>query len=119
VYEVTVQGDGSARYEGKRFVRSKGPETGEISEEALVSLLQSFDRAAFSAIDDRAFGTCFDAPHTIIGIAVDGYTKTVDIDSCYPNSRPKAGVLQLGKQIDDAVGTKQWVKCEGGDCIRE
>ena len=119
VYEVTIQGDGSARYEGKRFVRSKGPETIKISQASLANLLGRFDRAGFSTFDDRAFGVCFDAPHTIIGIAVDGYTKTVNIDDCYPNSRPKAGVLQLGKQIDDVLGTKQWVECEGGNCIRE
>jgi len=119
VYEVTIQGDGSAKYEGKRFVRSKGPESVKISQATLANLLGRFDRAGFSTLDDRAFGLCFDAPHTIIGIAVDGYTKTVNIDDCYPNSRPKAGVLQLGKQIDDAVGAKQWVECEGDSCIRQ
>jgi Domain of unknown function (DUF6438) len=117
VYEVTIQGDGSARYEGTMFVRTKGPETIKISQLSLARLLERFDRVGFSTVDDRAFGICFDAPHTIIGIAVDGYTKAVNIDDCYSSSRPKAGVLQLGQQIDDAVGTNQWVKCDARNCV--
>ena len=117
VYEIRIQGDGSARYEGTTFVRTKGPEIVKIAPQMLTNLLESFDRAGFSTIDDRAFGVCFDAPHTIITISIDGYTKTVNIDDCFGNSRPKVGVIELGRQIDDAVGSKRWVECQGDRCI--
>ena len=117
VYEIRIQGDGSARYEGTTFVRTKGPEIVKIAPQMLTNLLESFDRAGFSTIDDRAFGVCFDAPHTIITISIDGYTKTVNIDDCFGNSRPKVGVIELGRQIDDTVGSKRWVECQGDRCI--
>jgi hypothetical protein len=117
VYEITIHGDGSARYEGKMFVRSKGPEMVKISRETLTDLLQSFDREDFSTIDDRAFGICFDAPHTIITISVDGYTKTADIDDCLAKSKPKSSVLEIGREIDNDVDSEQWVECHGSGCV--
>lgn len=117
VYGITIQGDGTAKYEGTMFVRTKGPEIAKIPSEILANLLQSFDRASFSTIDDRAFGVCFDAPHTIIKISVDGYVKTLNVDDCFANSKPKSAVIELGRQIDDIVGSKQWVKCLGSSCI--
>ena len=44
VYEIRIQGDGSARYEGTTFVRTKGPEIVKIAPQMLTNLLESFDR---------------------------------------------------------------------------
>jgi Domain of unknown function (DUF6438) len=117
VYEITIRGDGAVKYEGKEFVRTKGPEITSISRETLTDLLQSFDRAGFSTIDDRAFGVCFDAPRTIITVSADGYTKSLNVDSCLGRSRPKADVLELGEKIDEVVGSRQWVECHGASCV--
>jgi hypothetical protein len=117
IYEITIHGDGTVKYEGKEFVRTKGPEITSISRETLTDLLQSFDRAGFSTIDDRAFGVCFDAPRTIITVSADGYTKSLNVDSCLGRSRPKADVLELGEKIDEVVGSRQWVECHGASCV--
>lgn len=118
VYTVVLYGTGSVVYRGDLFVGTRGPATATIAPEKVRNLLQSFDREHFFSMEDKAFPNCFDTPYTTIRISADGVDKTVTGDTCHSASWPKSGLHKLGKEIDAAAGSSQWVQCHGNDCVR-
>jgi hypothetical protein len=61
-YAVTIHGNGTVEYEGAEFVGTRGHQTGKISREKLIQVLQSLDHVGFTRLEDRAFDWCLTAP---------------------------------------------------------
>jgi hypothetical protein len=117
-YAITIHGNGIVEYEGVEFVKTRGHQVGKISKEQLMRVLQSLDRASFTSLEDRAFDWCFDTSSVAVLASTQGRTKRVASDgSCVgPNSGPQERFVRDTREIDLAVGSDQWVLCDGHRC---
>jgi hypothetical protein len=114
-YTITVHGSGQIEYVGQRHVKVRGSQTGTVSQQQLVQVLQSLDRVHFFALEGRAFEWCFDTASVAISVSVDGRTKQVISD--YSCTGAKSGVqaqfVKSADDIDTIVGSARWVICDG------
>jgi hypothetical protein len=114
-YSVVIQGTGSVEYVGYRYVRLRNRQTATLSEAQVRQIFQELDRSGFFGIEDRAFAWCFDTPSVEISVSIDGKTKRASSDTFCTGANPgtQATFVQVANEIDEIVGTEQWVKCEG------
>jgi len=119
-YTVKIHGDGVVEYDGAEFVKTKGHDVSKISHAQLIRILQSLDRAGFTGLEDRAFDWCFDSSSIAVSVLVDGRTKQVVSDGgCVgAKSSPQDQFVQTAREIEIAVGSDQWVLCDGRPCRR-
>jgi hypothetical protein len=114
-YTISIHGDGAIEYMGERFVKVSGKQTASIASNDVMKILQRLDQAHFFALDDRAFAWCFDTSSVSIAVSVDGRTKSVVSDAGCTGA--KSGVqdefVTAADDIDQIVGSKRWVRCEG------
>jgi hypothetical protein len=119
-YTLTIHGNGAVEYDGAEFVNAKGHHEGKINNEQLIRVLQSLDNARLSALEDRAFDWCFDSSSVAVWAVAGGRTSRVISDGgCVgAKSGPQDRFVQATREIDLAVGTDQWVLCDGHSCQR-
>ncbi|MFZ0959080.1 MAG: DUF6438 domain-containing protein, partial [Candidatus Sulfotelmatobacter sp.] len=114
-YTISIHGNGAIEYMGERFVKVGGKQTASIASGDFMKILQRLDEAHFFALDDRAFAWCFDTSTVSIAVSVDGRTKSVVSDATCTGA--KSGVqdefVSAADDIDQIVGSKRWVQCEG------
>jgi hypothetical protein len=114
-YTISIHGDGAVEYMGERFVKVSGKQTASIARDDVTKILQRLDEAHFFALDDRAFAWCFDTSSVSIAVSVDRRTKSVVSDATCTGA--KSGVqdefVTAADDIDQIVGSKRWVLCEG------
>ncbi|MFC1983355.1 DUF6438 domain-containing protein [Chloroflexota bacterium] len=108
-YQLTVYGNVTLVYEGKRFVRIEGKRTAIISEEKVRQLLSEFKEIDYFSLNDsyEEF-MATDMPSAFTSLTIDGKTKTV---RHYHGdfSAPKE-LTELEKKIDEIVNSNQWIK---------
>ena len=108
-YKLTIYGNGSVVYEGKRFVRIEGKRTITIGEVKVRQLLSEFKNIDYFSLNDsyEEF-MATDMPSAFTSLTVDGKTKTV---RHYHGdfSAPKE-LTELEDRIDEIVNTDQWIK---------
>jgi Domain of unknown function (DUF6438) len=111
-YVVTLKGDGNVEYQGRDNVKVKGPQHGTIKTEVLKSLIDEFERAAFTTITDTysqekcKCGFCTDMPTAITLLSKSGVKHAVDHYygcRCAPKS-----LFGLEAAIDKAANVEQW-----------
>jgi hypothetical protein len=114
-YTLTIHGNGLVEYIGERHVKVPGSQTGTVSREQIIQVLQSLDRAHFSALEDRAFRWCFDTASVSVSVSIDGRTKRVISDhSCTgAKSGLQAQFVKSAAEIDAVAGSNRWVSCDG------
>lgn len=114
-YTITIYGSGLVEFVGTRHVKVQGSQKSAISQEQVIQLLQSLDRARFSSLEDRAFAWCFDSGSVSIFVSVDGETKRVVSDDSCTGSKSglQAQFVRTAAQIDTMVGSDKWVSCDG------
>jgi Domain of unknown function (DUF6438) len=116
IYEVAVDARGRVTYEGRKFVRVEGRQTARIPVASVAALLETADRIGFFALRDHyrsvrnpdgseTFVT--DRPTTFVTITRGGKTKRVEDYYGAPD-----GLHDLEQQIDEAAGTKRWLRRE-------
>lgn len=108
-YQLTVYGNGTVVYEGKRFVSIEGKRTTTISEEKVRQLLSEFKKIDYFSLNDsyeELMAT--DMPSAFTSLTIDGKTKTV---RHYHGdfSAPKK-LTELEDKIDEIVNSNQWIK---------
>lgn len=116
IYSLTLHGDGLVEYRGIRFVGIKEAQTARINVEELMLVLRDLERMHFFTVEDRAFQWAYDSPSVTISVSVDGRQKRVTADGvCFAglNGGPKTSILRIADEIDEIVGSKQWVQCNG------
>jgi hypothetical protein len=112
-YTVTIHGDGRVEYNGKRYVKVTGAQTGRMEEAAVRGLLGEFAKAGFLSIADQ-YGesacacdrVCTDMATATTELSVSGTThRVVHYRGCV--CAPKA-LFDLEQAIDKAANTEQW-----------
>lgn len=114
-YVMTIHGNGSVEYTGVRHVRIQGSQTGTVSREQLIRVLESLDHSHFWSLEDRAFAWCFDSDSVSVSVSMDGETKRVVSDGGCTGwkSGVQARFVQSAAEIDTIVGSDKWVSCDG------
>jgi hypothetical protein len=109
VYRVEIDGDGSVRYQGDRFVGVTGARTAHVRISKVRSLVRAFQKADFFWTFDSYRAPITDLPTYTLAIAFDGRSKqVVDYDGAM-RGMPKE-IAALEAAIDATAGTDRWVK---------
>ncbi len=119
VYTVSIDGNGTVRYQGGSYIDIPGVQTAKIDANRITALLRQFDKINFFALQPSYSGDCTDGPTEIISLSVDGHTKQVSNYFCHDRtSGPQVDLLSLGLEIDSVAGTLRWIHCDSG-CFKE
>jgi hypothetical protein len=106
-YTVEISGDGLVRYCGDEFVKEQGLRTRTISIESVRLLTDLFARSDFFNLKNEYVGGV-DAPFQILTLSFDGRSKQV-VESIGEAAGMPASVPEIGKAIDDAAGSAEWI----------
>ncbi|HWW15096.1 MAG TPA: DUF6438 domain-containing protein [Candidatus Dormibacteraeota bacterium] len=112
-YKLTIHGDGSLVYEGRKFVRVDGSRTATIDKAAVADLVQAFTDAGYFEFKDHynsiqnPDGTqtmVSDLPTTYTSLALHGRHKVVEDYIGAPKE-----LRDLEKKIDEATNSRRWI----------
>lgn len=123
VYILTIKGNGSVRYEGKRHVRVVGVRYSKLDQSQIGELLKAFEDTHFFDLQDsyqtiknpdgsESFVT--DLPTTYTSIHLDGTHKAVEDYVGAPKE-----LKQLERRIDAIVNSKRWVAIDAASVHAE
>ena len=114
VYQVSIAGDGTVEFVGRRFVARLGSVSDRTAPERVDTLLQALVAGGYFGFADRyvpdappacgAYAT--DAPTVITSVTAGGRTKTIRHD--YGCSAAPAELTRLERLIDETAGTGRW-----------
>lgn len=107
VYQITIYGDGTVRYDGQDHVRVMGAQTAVISTGTVKALADEIVKSGFFNLRDAyTEAQVTDAPFAIVYAAVGGRSKTV---RHYLGDRSAPKLLEtIETRIDEAAGVKRW-----------
>lgn len=114
IYSVIITGDGTVTYDGKKFVKVKGPRVLRIRPEKVRSLVEAFFKADYFLLKesydylDKGNGIqeiVTDLPTTITSIQVNGKSKKVSNYYGGPSS-----LSALEHQIDETAGITKFIE---------
>ncbi len=108
-YTVTLDGSGLVQFVGDAFVLVPGHHTAHVSRETIQALVSAFRKADFLSANDSYTASVTDNPSQTITLRMGQTTKTV-IDYVGIEAGMPDAVRELEQQIDDAAGTRRWVK---------
>ncbi len=116
VYEVSVQGDGTVVYEGRRFVAEEGRRTGKVDPDGVADLLVAFRDIDFFGLheeyassEDGCQEVYTDEASAVTAIIVGGETKRVDHYHGCHGLELLERLRQLEDAIDRVANTATWV----------
>ena len=115
-YSVTIQGDGTVRYEGRYCVIAKGARTAYLPQKDVRALFEAFRQADFFSLRDEYNTGLMDAPGIVLSLSYDGWKKRV-IDFQENASMPFEA-SKLPDLIDKIADTAPWVAFPDKDCPR-
>lgn len=110
-YQVTMRADGTVLYQGRRFVKVRGPAEGHVDPAEVRRLIHRFENAGFRFdAHDVSASLCgklaTDLPATTLTLVRGGRRLQVIRYAC------EGGPLQLADEIDAVAGTARWVRCD-------
>ena len=108
-YKLTIYGNGTVVYEGRRFVRIEGKRTTTIGEDKVKQLLSEFERIDYFSLDDsyEEF-MATDMPSAYTSLTIDGKTKTVR--HYHGDFSAPEELTELEDKIDEVINSDQWVR---------
>ena len=109
VYALTIYGSGTAIYEGKDFVKTKGRAEITISEEKIRQLVSEFEKVDYFSLNDSYVERVItDAPSATTSITIGGKTKT--IKHYHGDLNAPKQLTELESRIDEIIDSAQWIK---------
>lgn len=108
-YSVSIRGDGSVHFTGRRFVLIPGNHEARISPEAVIQLVEKFENAKFFAARDKYIAGVTDNPTYTLSLTVAGKTKSVTDYVGTQVGMPLA-IVDLEHDVDEMAGTERWIK---------
>jgi len=109
VYKLTIYGDGTIAYEGKKHVKEQGNRTTRISEDKVRELISEFERIGYFKLRDSYVARGMtDMPSAITSITIGSRTKTVG--HYYGDKSAPKELKELEKMIDVISGSSRWIK---------
>jgi hypothetical protein len=112
VYSLSIAGDGTIAYFGKKYVNVKGPASKQVSisdVQALVDQMLQAEYFNLSVPEDCPEGLSTDAPGATTSLTLHGRTHTVD--HYYGNACAPGGLRPLEDAIDTLAGSATWLEC--------
>jgi hypothetical protein len=107
---VEVQGDGKVHFLQAGFTfRHPKVYTGNLSSEALTTLIDEFRKADFFSMKDAYVTDVTDCQGAILSISFDGRKKSVG-EYCGVSAGAPKPLFELEKRFDDIVNTKPWLQ---------
>ena len=100
-YILSIYGDGRVVYNGKYFVKTKGIQNFQISQDKVRELVNEFYRIGYFSLQDKYDAPVTDLPTTTTSITIDGKTKKV---VNYYGAPKNLGELE--NKIDEITNTK-------------
>ncbi|MET0181551.1 MAG: DUF6438 domain-containing protein [Caulobacterales bacterium] len=111
-YIVTIRGDGSVSYEGRRFTRVEGAQTAQADPVQTAALFARAEEMGFFDLQDAYRAHVTDIPQFRVTYTRGGRTKTIVDYGGRMMGMPES-VTQLEEEIDRVAGTDRWVKRDG------
>jgi hypothetical protein len=111
IYEVILQADGRATWNGERFVDRLGPYEGEISPGDFGHVAAFVERAGFFSWNDEYLGGVFDTPEYQLTVARGRQSKTVRQNGV--DEPPDFWVIAA--LVDGLAATVDWKPAAGPD----
>lgn len=113
VYSLSIAGDGTVAYVGKKYVNVKGPASKQLpisDVQALVDQMLQADYFNLSVPEDCPAGVYTDAPGATTSLTLKGRTHTVY--HYYGNACAPAGLRPLEDAIDTRADSTAWLECD-------
>ncbi len=105
-YTVTISGEGTIAYEGRRYVGVTGKRTAHVEPAVVRALVREFEAVDFFSLRDAyRDGDVTDMPSTFVSLRLGKRFKRIE-DYV---SGPKA-LRDLEDRIDEVAGTRRWVE---------
>jgi hypothetical protein len=111
-YSLTIRGDGTVAYQGRRFVKAVGAASSQILVSAVQALVDEMVRADYfnlSVPATCAQGIWTDAPTATTSLTLGGRSHTVE--NYHGNPCAPAALAGIEDGIDEVAGSSQWVEC--------
>ena len=116
-YRVTISQDGTVTFEGRRFVKTTGTVTEQVSPDKFQQLVDEFEGIKYFSLQDRytqrADGcTTFmtDMPSANTSLSLNGRVKTVAHYFGCRGPEVLPALTALERKIDEVAGTEKWIK---------
>jgi len=116
-YRVTISQDGTVTFEGRRFVKTTGTVTEQVSPDKFQQLVDEFEGIKYFSLQDRytqrADGcTTFmtDMPSANTSLSLNGRVKTVAHYFGCRGPEIIPALTALERKIDEIAGTEKWIK---------
>ena len=116
-YRVTISQDGTVTFEGRRFVKTTGTVTEQVSPDKFQQLVDEFEGIKYFSLQDRytqrADGcTTFmtDMPSANTSLSLNGRVKTVAHYFGCRGPEIIPALTALERKIDEVAGTEKWIK---------
>ena len=108
VYNITIYGNGTVRYEGIANVNTTGIQISNISENHVRQLLTEFRNINYFSFNETEIAShvVYDAPVFTTSLTLNGKTKTIQH---YETTDPKE-LTVLENTIDEIVDSNQWIQ---------
>ena len=107
-YKLTVYGNGTVVYEGRRFVRVEGKRTAAIGEDKVRQLLSEFESIDYFSLEDSyEEHMATDMPAAFTSLTVNGKTKAVR--HYHGDLGAPEELTELEDRIDEVVDSDRWV----------
>ena len=103
-YSLKVDGSGKVSYEGRKFVAVMGPQSSQITIEAIKGLVDDFLKIDYFALQDSFTSDITDVPDYTTSLTIDGKTKTV-----FDRDGAPSALRELEDKIDQVTNSAQWV----------
>ena len=110
-YTLTVHGDGGVEYDGRNYVKEKGPRKGHVEIDKVKTLLSEFAKAKFVTLPEdypeaKCSRYCTDMATAVTELRLRGVTHHVKhYYGC--GGAPKA-LFDLESAVDKAANVEQW-----------
>lgn len=108
-YSVSIRGDGSVHFTGRRFVLMPGDHEAHVSSESVKGLVEKFEKAKFFAARDEYVARITDNPTYTLALTVAGKTKIVR-DYVGTQVGMPLVIVDLERGVDELAGTERWIK---------
>lgn len=108
-YAITINGDGEVLYEGRRNVRERGAERGQISREQVMSLVSMFGRAGFFTLRPAYGRGTVDAQTVSLTLVAGSRRQTVANTGGLGAGPAPASLAEIAAEIDRVTNSAQWI----------
>lgn len=108
-YSVSIRGDGSVHFTGRRFVLMPGDHEAHVSPESVKELVEKLEKAKFFAARDEYVAPITDNPTYTLALTVGGKTKIVR-DYVGAQVGMPLVIVDLERAVDELAGTERWIK---------